>query len=153
MLGDFHLLDSLSERGTVTGTIFTGDSDLLSALNLSFDGMSISCWIDEWIDRWMVVLFYHFTSSFKEEVLAFSPVQVCFGTRTENLIYLTQTGHNTVNRRRIFGWNKLGVPGVLINIPKIQFTLLNRLSYVVLLSLYCKLSLESNDPNTICYAA
>jgi hypothetical protein len=27
MLGDFHLLYGLSERGTITSTIFTGDSD------------------------------------------------------------------------------------------------------------------------------
>ena len=34
MLSDFHLFDSLSERGTVTGTIFTGDSDFLCTLSL-----------------------------------------------------------------------------------------------------------------------
>jgi hypothetical protein len=37
MLGDFHLLNGLSERGTITGTVFTGDSDLLSALSLCDD--------------------------------------------------------------------------------------------------------------------
>ena len=34
VLSDFHLLYGLSERGTITGTVFTGDSDLLSALSL-----------------------------------------------------------------------------------------------------------------------
>merc|ERR1719260_499329 len=32
MLRNFHLLDSLPQRGTIPGTIFTGDSDLLGTL-------------------------------------------------------------------------------------------------------------------------
>lgn len=35
MLGDFHLLDHLTQGGTITGTIFTNDSNLLGALGLS----------------------------------------------------------------------------------------------------------------------
>jgi len=35
VLGDFHLLDLLTERGTITDTVFTNNSDLLSALSLS----------------------------------------------------------------------------------------------------------------------
>jgi len=35
VLGDFHLLDHLTEGGTITGTIFTNDSNLLGALGLS----------------------------------------------------------------------------------------------------------------------
>jgi len=34
VLGDFHLLDLLTERGTITDTVFTNNSDLLSALSL-----------------------------------------------------------------------------------------------------------------------
>lgn len=34
MLGDFHLLDGLSERSAVTGAILSGDSDLLRTLGL-----------------------------------------------------------------------------------------------------------------------
>lgn len=34
VLGDFHLLDHLTQRGTITGTIFTNDSNLLGALGL-----------------------------------------------------------------------------------------------------------------------
>jgi len=34
VLRDFHLLDHLPERGTITGAIFTGDSNLLSTLSL-----------------------------------------------------------------------------------------------------------------------
>lgn len=32
VLGDFHLLDLLSEGGTISGTVFTGDTDLLGSL-------------------------------------------------------------------------------------------------------------------------
>ena len=32
VLGDFHLLDHLTQGGTITGTIFTNDSNLLGAL-------------------------------------------------------------------------------------------------------------------------
>lgn len=32
VLGDFHLLDLLSEGGTVSGTVFTGHADLLGSL-------------------------------------------------------------------------------------------------------------------------
>lgn len=35
VLGDFHLLDLLSERGTITSTVFTGHTDLCIAV--SFD--------------------------------------------------------------------------------------------------------------------
>jgi len=35
VLGDFHLLDHLTQGGTITGTIFTNDSNLLGALGLS----------------------------------------------------------------------------------------------------------------------
>jgi len=35
VLRDFHLLDHLPERGTITGAIFTGDSNLLCTLGLS----------------------------------------------------------------------------------------------------------------------
>lgn len=34
VLRDFHLLDHLTQRGTITGTIFTNDSNLLGALGL-----------------------------------------------------------------------------------------------------------------------
>lgn len=34
VLGDFDLLHHLTQRGSVTGTIFTDDSDLLRALGL-----------------------------------------------------------------------------------------------------------------------
>ena len=33
VLGDFHLLDSLPQAGTITGTILSGDSDLLGSLS------------------------------------------------------------------------------------------------------------------------
>lgn len=36
MLGDFNLLHHLTEGGTITSTIFTGDSNLLRALGLKF---------------------------------------------------------------------------------------------------------------------
>jgi len=32
VLGDFHLLDNLSEGRSVAGSVFTGDTDLLGAL-------------------------------------------------------------------------------------------------------------------------
>lgn len=35
VLGDFHLFDHFPQGGTVTGTIFAGDSNLLRALGLS----------------------------------------------------------------------------------------------------------------------
>ena len=35
MLGDFHLLDLLPQRSTVTGTVFAGDSDLSRAFRHS----------------------------------------------------------------------------------------------------------------------
>lgn len=38
VLGDFHLLDGLTERSTVTGTVLSGDSDLLCALGLGLVG-------------------------------------------------------------------------------------------------------------------
>lgn len=34
VLGDFHLLDDLSERSTVSGTVFTANSDLDCVLSL-----------------------------------------------------------------------------------------------------------------------
>jgi len=34
VLSDFHLLYGLSERGTITGTVFTGDSDYKHSLAL-----------------------------------------------------------------------------------------------------------------------
>jgi hypothetical protein len=34
VLRDFHLLNLLTQRRTVTGTVFTGDSDLTSAFGL-----------------------------------------------------------------------------------------------------------------------
>ncbi len=34
MLGDFHLLDGLTQRGAVTGAVLADDSDLLGALGL-----------------------------------------------------------------------------------------------------------------------
>lgn len=34
MLGDFNLLDNLTERSTVAGTVLTNNADLLSALSL-----------------------------------------------------------------------------------------------------------------------
>jgi hypothetical protein len=34
MLSDFHLLDDLSQGGTISGTVFTANSDLLSMLSL-----------------------------------------------------------------------------------------------------------------------
>ena len=33
VLGDFHLLDSLPQAGTITGTILSGDPDLLGSLS------------------------------------------------------------------------------------------------------------------------
>ena len=34
VLGDFDLLCALTERGTVTSTVFTGDADLLTAVSV-----------------------------------------------------------------------------------------------------------------------
>jgi len=34
VLGDFHLLNHFTEGGTITGTIFPGDSNLLGAFGL-----------------------------------------------------------------------------------------------------------------------
>lgn len=34
VLGDFHLFDHFTQRSTITGSIFTGDSDLLGAFCL-----------------------------------------------------------------------------------------------------------------------
>jgi hypothetical protein len=55
MLSDFHLLHGLSERGTITGTIFTGDSDLLSALGLIII-ISYNISNDGWMDGWMFIV-------------------------------------------------------------------------------------------------
>lgn len=38
VLGDFHLLDGLTERGTVTGTVLSGDANLFGTL-----GLDVSC--------------------------------------------------------------------------------------------------------------
>lgn len=40
VLGDFHLLDLLTERGTITGSVLAGDADLLGALG-HFVGMCV----------------------------------------------------------------------------------------------------------------
>ena len=34
MLGDLHLLDDLSQRSTITGTVFTSDANFSSAFRL-----------------------------------------------------------------------------------------------------------------------
>lgn len=41
VLGDFHLLDHLTEGSTITGSIFTGDSDLLRAFGLKYGNVKI----------------------------------------------------------------------------------------------------------------
>lgn len=38
VLRDFDLLDHLTQRGTITGTVLSDDSDLLSALGLESKG-------------------------------------------------------------------------------------------------------------------
>lgn len=43
VLGDFHLLDGLPEGGTVTGTVFTGDTDLLCSLGLKKESKVSGC--------------------------------------------------------------------------------------------------------------
>jgi hypothetical protein len=56
VLGDFHLLDLLTERGTITDTVFTDNSDLLSALSLR-GRRGRKEWTDEYLnskDLWMV---------------------------------------------------------------------------------------------------
>ena len=34
VLGDFHFFDHLTKRGTISGAVLAGDSDLLGALSL-----------------------------------------------------------------------------------------------------------------------
>lgn len=43
VLGDLHLLDQFTQRGTVPGTVLSGDSDLLRALshNVLFFGCDL----------------------------------------------------------------------------------------------------------------
>jgi hypothetical protein len=56
MLGDFHLLDGLSKRSTITGTVFTGDSDLLSTFSLISKTLNQWLQMDGWFLSWIVVL-------------------------------------------------------------------------------------------------
>ena len=53
MLSDFHLLYGLSERGTITGTVFTGDSDLLSALGLIVNYV-VNILLNGWMDGYFI---------------------------------------------------------------------------------------------------
>ena len=55
MLGDFHLLDLLTERGTITDTVFTDNSDLLSALSLR-GRRGKKEWTDEYLDSRFVMV-------------------------------------------------------------------------------------------------